>query len=281
MNIAYLITTYNRKENTLNCLKELYALDYPEGINFEIYLTDDFSTDGTFEAISSLYPQVHLSKSSGNLYWNRGMLNSWRKAIERTKYDAYVWVNDDNHLYKNAFIELYNCASEMDFQAVVCGCFCDPHTKEFTYGGKDKQGIPIYPNKSIQKIYLMNGNFVLVPSFVVDKIGLLDSRFIHIKGDYDYGLMALENNISVVSTTQYVGESKKNPISFSRGRILGQNVVKRFYSLFNSPFVDNPFINYYFNRKHHLGIFLSGCYFMKTLLITILPDFLYLKIRGK
>ena len=49
--IAVLITCFNRKEKTSNCLSSFYASTFRENFVFDLYLVDDGSTDGTSEAV--------------------------------------------------------------------------------------------------------------------------------------------------------------------------------------------------------------------------------------
>jgi GT2 family glycosyltransferase len=65
----------------------------------------------------------------------------------------------------------------------------------FTYGGQIRRGlhpgrlIPVTPNGNIQPCDTFEGNVVLVPRLVFEKVGLLDS-FRHAMGDTDYGYRA-------------------------------------------------------------------------------------------
>ena len=53
-NLAVLITCHNRKNKTIQCLRNLYK--QTDFINFktEIFLVDDNSTDGTSETIKKI-----------------------------------------------------------------------------------------------------------------------------------------------------------------------------------------------------------------------------------
>ena len=44
--IAVLLTVFNRKEKTIQCLKRLYNILPLEGYLVDVYLTDDGCTDG-------------------------------------------------------------------------------------------------------------------------------------------------------------------------------------------------------------------------------------------
>ena len=63
--IAVLITSYNRKEKTLTCLKNLMEQDEVPGLKLCIYLVDDNSSDGTTEAVRSHYPSVNIRRDTG------------------------------------------------------------------------------------------------------------------------------------------------------------------------------------------------------------------------
>ena len=100
--IAVLLTVFNRKTKTLECLQRLYALFPVEGYKIDIYLTDDGCTDGTPEAIKLQFPQVNIIHGDGDLYWNRGMYKAWQEAAKKN-YDFYLWLNDDTFVYSNLF----------------------------------------------------------------------------------------------------------------------------------------------------------------------------------
>ena len=85
--IAILLTVFNRKETTLFCLNSLFKQKIKSNVNFEVFLVDDGSTDGTSNEISIKFPDVNLIKSDGNLFWNGGMRLAWENAIAKEKYD--------------------------------------------------------------------------------------------------------------------------------------------------------------------------------------------------
>ena len=100
MNIAILLTVYNRKEKTLRCLNSLVDSHAKAGskIRYKVFLTDDGCTDGTREAIEKAgYGfAMCILQGDGNLYWNGGMIKSWKAAIaDDEHYDGYLWLNDD------------------------------------------------------------------------------------------------------------------------------------------------------------------------------------------
>lgn len=277
MNIAFLLTSFNRKEKTLSCIRQLIAISLQAEANVDIYLVDDNSTDGTFDTVKKEYPSVFVTKTIGDYYWGRGMYVAWYEAL-KILYDAYIWVNDDNEFYNYALEEMLDCAKQSDYKAIICGTFCSNEGK-ITYGGADKKHKKISPTGKMENVYYMNGNFVLVPQYVVDKIGIIDPTFRHIKGDYDYGLRALEAGINVFTTTRFTGVSPQNPMARLRGRIPGRTIKERYYDSFHSPFLENPATGFYYNMKHGKGALSSFFLLIKSLLVILIPDFIYKSIH--
>lgn len=272
MNIAALLTCFNRKDKTLSCLKSLFnVIPY-----CHVYLVDDGSTDGTSEAIKQNYPQVNLIKGNGNLFWSRGMYTAWKEAIKGS-YNFYLWLNDDIELYPFFLKELMECMTYGQNQCIVSGLIENFEKTEILYGGSNKDKKLIQPNKTPQEITFMNGNIVLIPAYVVNKIGIIDPIFHHDLGDVDYGLTAIENNIKVYTTTRPLAAGYKN--DFCRIRKWNTSLKQRFKKL-NSPLGSPISINFYF-RKKHFGIINAIVFSIYLYIINLLPDSLVEKIWGE
>jgi GT2 family glycosyltransferase len=211
MRIAVLLTTFNRKEKTLTCLKSLYEQIIPEDITFEVYLTDDNSSDGTADAVKANFPEIHLLRGNGNYYWAGGMRNSWRMALKGA-YDAYLLLNDDTTLYPDAITRsLAYSKHGFDEHAVICiGNTCNEDGK-ITYGGKKLNSSLsvksrfIYSATDFMECDMGNANIMLIPRFVVKTIGILSDKFTHGIADYDYTLNARKAGIKVISAPGFLG----------------------------------------------------------------------------
>ena len=270
--IAVLLTFYNRKGFTLRCLKNLYK-SYEASVNefhMDIYLTDDGSTDGTWEAVSSNFPKVKLLKGDGTLFWAGGMRNSWKKALE-IKYDCYFLLNDDTFVETVLFNELflgYKYSKEtFGKNGILIGSTKDNKTFERTYGGstllnKFKGTFQkIIPNDTYQSCQLGNANIMFVHSDVVTQIGILSEEYHHGVADYDYTLRAVEGNIPVLIMPNYLGVCKcadldKNDI------FINKKTIKERYIYLNSPiglaFSDTLKYQKRFFRNRYLIVFIMG-----------------------
>lgn len=205
ISIAVLLTVFNRKRKTIECLKHLHGLLPIDGYQVDVYLTDDGCTDGTPEAIALQFPEVHIIQGDGNLYWNRGMYTAWQEAAKQN-YDFYLWLNDDTYVYSNMLTSLLEASLIKEDKAIIVGATQSLDGKNITYGGRLKNGeIPI-PNGKLVPICYFNGNIVLIPRYVYNKLGNLDYYFTHSKGDFDYGLRALKADVEMFQVGKYLGE---------------------------------------------------------------------------
>ena len=271
MEIAVLLTCFNRREKTVKCLTSLISI-CPD---CDIYLVDDGSTDGSTEVINNQFPDVKVFRGDGKLFWNRGMCLAWKEAA-KSDYDFYLWLNDDVVLYDDFLQELLECQSEVNNKAVISGIIESHDKQEILYGGTDIARRLIQPNGKMQKITNLNGNVVLVPREVYQILGTLDPFYHHDLGDVDYGFRAASKGIPVYSTRKPVAYGEKNHICRER---LNNTTLKRRFKRLYSPLGSNPNINFYF-RKQHKSIFNAIGYYVFQHLLNVIPDKLNQQIFG-
>lgn len=268
--IAILLTVHDRKEITLKCLALLYLSieNFNKDFVFDIYLTDDGSTDGTSEAISTQFPKVCVLNGDGSFFWCRGMINSWKYAVTQKEYDYFLWVNDDTVLFNDAFDLMFQTLSRCGNNAIISGAFKSEAGGQVTYGGKLKTGEDLTPNGNLQELYFLHGNLVLVPRLVYEKIGMLDETFHHGIGDYDYGLRAIKKGIKLYLTPAYVGTCEGH-LAFSKCYDVQYGLLQRFRFLY-SPLGPNPNEVFIYTKRHY-SIFRAIVVYLATLSFAIFP----------
>lgn len=145
--IAVIMTCFNRRETTLACLRALHQ----QTNTFDVFLTDDGSSDGTAEAIKAEFPQVNILQGNGNLFWVGGMRLAFGEAIKNS-YNYYLWLNDDTFLETDTLDKLLNiqtCLSEQRCEnSIIVGTTQDAITKNLHMEEQLnlKNGIPINLN---------------------------------------------------------------------------------------------------------------------------------------
>jgi len=222
MNIAVLLTCFNRKEKTLQALDKLTQAynTVAEKVSVKIYLTDDGSTDGTGDAVKEKFPNAVILKGNGNLFWAGGMRNSWNKAINSDNYDGYLLLNDDTNVYEDVFDQLMmsnqHSIKKYGKGGIYIGSTRDSENGLLTYGGAKlthkfwfKYNF-LEPNGNFQECELGNANIMFVAADVIKQIGILSKGYIHGVADYDYTLKAVNKNIPVFITPNYCGNCKND-----------------------------------------------------------------------
>lgn len=256
--VVALIACFNRQAKTLGCLQCLEKAFSLAKIAPSCVVLDDGSTDGTAATVRDAFPWVHVIDGAGDLFWNRGMYEAWRCA-HAEGFDAYLWVNDDVVLEADALKRALDCmAATRDKDgrpAIVVGSLRWPGTDRVAYGGVVRPNRwlrtrfrIVQPGTSATDCETMNGNFVLIPREVVDRVGLLDPAFEHGMGDFDYGLRARAAGCRVVAMPGFVGECSRNPVGGSFAD-LSLPRFKRFRKLLDRRFLP-PRSWLHFTRRH-------------------------------
>jgi GT2 family glycosyltransferase len=247
--IAVLLTVFNRKEQTLKCLKDLYAQALPEGMKMHVYLTDDGCTDGTPEVVKERFPQVNVIHGDGTLFWNRGMWTAWSAAATNRDYNYFLWLNDDTTTYPYMIKELLKVSVNKNDKAIIVGPTVDTKgNKIHTYGGRIGKSLAPLEGQ-LYRCETFNGNIVLIPSGVFNILDFNDFYFRHSLGDLDYGMRATEAGIEIWQLGIPVGECDRHE------RIMQWcdpevSFFKRWEAFFQ-PTGYPPKEVFYFNQKHY------------------------------
>lgn len=265
--LAVLMTVHNRRENTLRCLRALETQLPAEGVRVDIYMTDDASTDGTPQAVGAEFPDVRILPGDGSLYWNGGMRRAWQEA-SREDYNYYLWLNDDTKLFPDALEGLLSDAHTTGDGTIICGATHSAQTGLITYGGR-RNGRLMAPDGTLQKCDTFNGNVVLVPRAVFWQLGMLDARFTHALGDFDYGLRAGRAGIAIRQACGWAGTCEKHD-SLPRW-CDPRTPLRERIRWFGTPLGGRPAEQFYFERRH-FGVTQAAFHFATIHLRLLFPQ---------
>lgn len=276
--IAVLLTCHNRKDKTLQCLQALYEqLGLEIDFSFEVFLVDDASADGTAEAIKFQFPRVTVVTGTGDLYWNRGMHLAWKTAANTKDFDYYLWLNDDTFLFENAIQLLLRGAQISNDKSLICGSTLSLETNTISYGGFSKDSKMLIPNGKLQEVFAINGNCVLIPKFVYKTIGILDKRFPHAIGDFEYGLRVRKYQLSSYIAENFIGScegSERLPLWCSPSVSLKKRIQNLYSPLGNS----HPYYYYLFEYEYY-GVLRAVKHFLTIHLRLLFPTLWIKKSR--
>lgn len=218
--VAVLMTCFNRRSETVKCLDALFQNHIPTGLKLTVFLVDDGSSDGTSEEVATKFPEVQLIQGTGKLYWGGGMRLAFSVALVED-FDFYVWLNDDTFLFRDSIERVFSVyeqvSSKTTGDSIIVGTTCDQITSEPTYGGqirpnpRRRLGFKLVtPSTVLLRCETINGNFVLIPRAVVEKVGILDQAFVHSMGDIDYGLRVVNAGCASWVMPGFVGTCSTN-----------------------------------------------------------------------
>ena len=209
--LAVIMTSHNRRSLTVESISRVLEQRIDDRVAVRVYVTDDASTDGTAEAAAAIGARVTLIPGSGSLFWAAGMARAEIAAIA-DGFDYLLWLNDDTFLFPGA-LQLLLSVSEQNPDAVVVGAAVAPGTDTAVYGARRRlsrwhpQRFELLPLASeVQEADTFNGNIVLIPRTVHDRIGEIDGGFPHAYADDDYGLRARASGLAVLQAPGAAGE---------------------------------------------------------------------------
>ena len=247
--VAILLTVYNRKDVTLNGLRSLTKqFPYNKDMSYDVYMTDDGSTDGTADSVRKEFPDINIISGDGSLFWSGGMRVAWQAAIDSgIVYDYYLWFNDDAMLFDDALQTINMAMERIGGIGIISGAFQDSQGN-VSYGAWNRQMKVMQPNGELQSIFLLNGNLVLVSKLVVEKIGIIDKIFKHSLGDWDYGRRASKAGFKVMLTGKYVGVTNRHDAEDLRMYDSHYSIVKRWKYMHSPKYA--PQASFIYNSRH-------------------------------
>jgi GT2 family glycosyltransferase len=202
--LSVIIVTWNGKRYALECLQSLFA--QPLDTSAEIIVVDNASSDGTPEAIRTLFPKVHLVENDKNLGFARA--NNIGLAASRGRYVCLV--NSDVVIPRGCLESMlgYLQASpdigvlgpkmltpdgEVGFSVMrlptVWNTFCCAlglhaiFPRSAWFGGFMMNG---YPYDAVDDVEVLTGWFWMIPRVALEMVGGLDEQFFMYGEDIDW-----------------------------------------------------------------------------------------------
>lgn len=196
--LVFIVTlNWNRREDTLECLRSMEDLDYP---NKRLLLVDNGSEDNSVAAVKETFPEVEIIENASNLGFSAGTNVGLEYALSHEA-QYILLLNNDTHIKSNALNELMSDMSDDVGMVAPKIYYAEDPTRIWSLGGRrhwlttekvgdvrgqiDKgQG-----TKNLERDYVAGCAILLSRNFLED-IGLFDERFFMYYEDSDLSLRA-------------------------------------------------------------------------------------------
>lgn len=193
--VAALVINYNGRDVTLEALKSLTCMNYP---NYDVIVVDNGSSDGSPEAVTEAYPylkQVVVEKNEG---YARGMNEGLRWTLAQD-YDYVLMLNNDIEVEPEMLTLLVE-ACEADETIGVAGPKCYYYwdrERIWSAGGDLRFGEAATRERGMgevdrgqydrdEEVGYINGAAMLVPMSVLRKVGLWNPLYHLANEDADW-----------------------------------------------------------------------------------------------
>ncbi|MCF6171889.1 MAG: glycosyltransferase family 2 protein [Bacteroidales bacterium] len=215
--ISILIPIHNRLQITKPGLESLFsALQYYQSsgsvlYSFKVVVIDDGSTDGSSEFISKNYPNIHLLKGDGNLWWSGAINKGAEFSISELSADYLLLWNNDIEPEDNYFIELGKSITKNP-NAILGSYIYDFTSKKiWAEGGwfnvcTGKRTILSGKQKKSRFIFKwLAGMGTLVPVKYIKQFGYWDSKnFPQYHGDFDFTIRMSKKGIKITNSEKLI-----------------------------------------------------------------------------
>lgn len=118
--LSFVIVNWNTKDLLLACLQSVF--DTVSGLDFEVWVVDNGSKDGSVEAVAEFYPQVNLIANETN----RGFAAANNQAFEQMNGRYALLLNSDAILTPGAVDQLYHFMEKTPGAGMACGQLLNP-----------------------------------------------------------------------------------------------------------------------------------------------------------
>jgi len=122
--VAVIILNHNKKEETLQCIRSVLTLDYTP---FRVIIVDNGSTDGSYEAISTAFPELDVIRSDENRGAVGGRNFGHAYATKHYKHQFLLFLDNDTVVEKH----MLRCLVEALMVDQVAGIACPKAYQRF------------------------------------------------------------------------------------------------------------------------------------------------------
>ena len=232
MRLSVVIVSYNVRPYLVQCIESVRCA--MEGIDGDIWVVDNASSDDSVDALRTLFPDVHLIVNKENV----GFSKANNQAINQSTGDFVLLLNPDTIIGKRS---LADALALMDREPKAGGVGVKMLNNDGSFARESRRGLPtpatafykmmglchIFPkNRRFGKYYMqylnreekakievISGAFMMLRRAAIDQVGCLDEDYFMYGEDIDLSYRLLkggwDNWYVPTPILHYKGESTK------------------------------------------------------------------------
>ncbi len=225
MIVYAIIVTFNGEKWIIKCLESLIKSSQP----VKIIVIDNLSTDDTIKLITKNFPEVLILNSEKNLGFGKANNVGLKYALSK-KADYVLLLNQDAWIDSNTISGLIDIHQTNTNYGIISPIHLTGAGTAVDYNfslGCNSYDCPgflsdLYTNrlKSIYSLKFVMAAIWLIPSEVLQNVGLFDPIFPHYGEDVDYAHRTLKHNykIGICPTFKAYHDRENRPPSKKRER---------------------------------------------------------------
>jgi len=258
IDLSIIIVSWKVKDLLEKCLKSIF--EQTQNIEFEIFVVDNDSQDGTVEMVKNKFSKVNLIANRENV----GFAKANNQAIKLAKGKYVLLLNPDTEIFENTLEKMVDFMDQ-NIACGVAGCqllnpdtSLQPSIRRFPRFS-DQALILIkvhhfWPNLGVFRHYLAKdidygqvqevdqvmGAFMMIRYEVIKKIGFLDENFFIWFEEVDYCKRTKSIGWKICYTPEvkiihYYGQSFKQRLTLDRQKMFNRSMryyFKKHHSIF-------------------------------------------------
>jgi hypothetical protein len=216
MDLAVIIVNFNTKEKLRDCLQSVF--NSQTRYNFQVWVVDNASGDGSAEMVKKEFPQVRLIENQENV----GFAKASNQALRQARGRYYLLLNSDAEVLPDTFdkmiffmdnnptVGISGCKVVKGDGKLDLACrrsFPNPVNAFFRVAGLSflfaksrmaSYNLTYLPEDEVVEVDSVMGAFLLIRREVMEQIGLLDEDFFMYGEDLDWCYRAKKAGFKVM-----------------------------------------------------------------------------------
>jgi len=124
--LSVVIVTWNARDFLRDCLESVYCETSPPAVEFEIFVVDNGSVDGSADMVAAEFPSVRLIRNRENLGFPKANNMALEQIVREGRSDLITLVNSDMVITERAIEKMAACLGANPDVAAVGPAFLLP-----------------------------------------------------------------------------------------------------------------------------------------------------------